>query len=106
MLMAISIIAYFVADTDKSLIIIANSSTRLLSATADYSLTMSPKVVVITGSNRGIYHAVSFGLLATDNIGIGFELATQFSKRGDTVIATVRRRRKPRTDTPLHSFQM
>ncbi|KAK9427844.1 hypothetical protein V1505DRAFT_378820 [Lipomyces doorenjongii] len=35
---------------------------------------MSPKVVVVTGSNRGI----------------GLALAVQFSKQGDIVIATVR----------------
>ncbi|KAK9321094.1 hypothetical protein V1517DRAFT_327441 [Lipomyces orientalis] len=48
---------------------------------------MSPKVIVVTGSNRGI----------------GLALATQFSQRGDTVIATVRSKAKV-ADTPLASL--
>ncbi|KAJ8104373.1 hypothetical protein POJ06DRAFT_293891 [Lipomyces tetrasporus] len=48
---------------------------------------MSSKVIVVTGTNRGI----------------GFALATQFSKRGDTVIATVRSKAKA-VGTPLASL--
>ncbi|KAK9235502.1 hypothetical protein V1525DRAFT_409746 [Lipomyces kononenkoae] len=48
---------------------------------------MSSKVIVVTGTNRGI----------------GLALATQFSKRGDTVIATVRSKAKA-IGTPLASL--
>ncbi|KAK9238563.1 hypothetical protein V1525DRAFT_400913 [Lipomyces kononenkoae] len=48
---------------------------------------MSPKIVVVTGANRGI----------------GLALVEQFSRRGDTVIATVRSRSKA-AGTPLVSL--
>ncbi|KAK9243118.1 hypothetical protein V1506DRAFT_406680 [Lipomyces tetrasporus] len=48
---------------------------------------MSPKVIVVTGTNRGI----------------GLALATQLNQRGHTVIATVRSKAKA-ADTPLASL--
>ncbi|KAK9319783.1 hypothetical protein V1517DRAFT_27765 [Lipomyces orientalis] len=48
---------------------------------------MTSKVIVVTGTNRGI----------------GLALATKFSKRGDTVIATVRSKAKA-VGTPLASL--